>query len=103
LALFGAGSLDHLDEATLEAALREAPFVEITAVDRLPTYVDLLAETGLAASKGAARRTVAEGGAYANNVRITDIEQRPGRADLLPGGWLLLRRGKRNLAGVKVG
>jgi tyrosyl-tRNA synthetase len=101
-ALFGGGSLDDLDASTLEAALREAPFVEVGAADPLPSYVDLLCETGLVASKGAARRTVAEGGAYANNVRITDIEQRPGPGDLLAGGWLLLRRGKRNLAGVKV-
>jgi tyrosyl-tRNA synthetase len=101
-ALFGAGSLDDLDAATLDSALREATFVEISRADELPTYVDLLAETGLAASKGAARRTVAEGGAYANNVRITDIAQRPAHGDLLAGGWLLLRKGKRTLAGVKV-
>ncbi len=101
-ALFGAGSLDELDESTLDAALREASFVEISSHEELPTYVDLFSETGLVASKGAARRTIAEGGAYANNARITDIDQRPAPGDLLPGGWLLLRRGKRNLAGVKV-
>lgn len=102
-ALFGGGDLRSLDASTLEAALREAPHLEVPAAGELPTYVDLLAEVGLVASKGAARRTVGEGGAYANNTRIDDAEARPTTEDLLPGGWLLLRRGKRNLAGVKVG
>jgi tyrosyl-tRNA synthetase len=102
-ALFGGGDLRPLDAATLEAALREAPHVQIGRQAELPTYVDLLAQTALVASKGAGRRTVAEGGAYINNVRIADAESRPGHDDLLPGGWLILRRGKRNLAGVKVG
>jgi len=102
-ALFGAGDLRELDAATLESALREAPHVEIDWHSELPTYVDLFAQTELVASKGAGRRAVAEGGAYVNNVRISDGESRPGPEDLLPGGWLLLRRGKRNLAGVKVG
>ncbi|MDX6367224.1 MAG: tyrosyl-tRNA synthetase [Nocardioidaceae bacterium] len=102
-ALFGGGDLRSLDVATLEAALLEAPHVEIDRQAELPTYVDLLAQTALVASKGAGRRTVAEGGAYINNVRIADAESRPGHDDLLPGGWLILRRGKRSLAGVKVG
>jgi tyrosyl-tRNA synthetase len=102
-ALFGGGDLRSLDAATLEAALQEAPHVEIDRQTELPTYVDLLAQTALVASKGAGRRTVADGGAYVNNVRIADAESRPGHDDLLPGGWLILRRGKRSLAGVKVG
>ena len=101
-ALFGGGELRGLDAGTLESALRETPHVEIGAAAQLPTFADLLAATGLAASKGAGRRTIAEGGAYGNNTRIADAEARPGSADLLPGGWLLLRKGKRSLAGVKV-
>ncbi len=102
-ALFGGGDLRTLDQATLNAALRETPHVEVGADGDLPTYVDLLVQTGLAASKGAARRTTTEGGVYANNTRVTDPEARPSTDDLLAGGWLLLRKGKRNLAGVKVG
>jgi len=102
-ALFGGGDLRELDAATLDAALGEAPHVAIPAGTALPSYADLLAATQLVASKGAARRTVGEGGAYVNNVRITDAEAMPTTDELLPGGWLLLRRGKRNLAGVKVG
>jgi tyrosyl-tRNA synthetase len=65
--------------------------------------VDLLVETGLAKSKGDARRTISEGGAYLNNERITDVEHVPGDDDLLGGSWLVLRRGKKNLAGVELG
>ena len=102
-ALFGAGELRDLDVATLEAALREVPHVHLAMGTELPTYAALLAETGLVASKGAARRTVTDGGAYVNNQRIEDAESSPAAADLLPGGWLLLRKGKRNLAGVRMG
>ncbi len=102
-ALFGSGDPRKLDAATLDAALLEAVHVQRPAGSLLPTYVDLLTQTGLVASKGAARRTVSEGGAYLNNRRIEDAEARPDAGDLLAGGWLLLRRGKRNVAGVKVG
>ena len=102
-ALFGAGELRDLDVATLEAALREVPHVHLAMGTELPTYAALLAETGLVASKGAARRTVTDGGAYVNNQRIEDAESSPAAADVLPGGWLLLRKGKRNLAGVRMG
>ena len=64
--------------------------------------VDLLVETGLVKSKGEARRTITEGGAYLNNERITDPDHVPGDADLIAGGWLVLRRGKKNLAGVEL-
>ena len=102
-ALFGSGDLRALDAPTLDAALAEAPHVTLERTAEYPTYADLLALTELLASKGAARRAVSEGGAYANNIRINDAEARPTDADLLPGGWLLLRRGKRSLAGVKIG
>ena len=62
--------------------------------------VDLLVATGLCKSKGEARRAVAEGGAYVNNERVTDPEHRPGEADLVGGSWLVVRRGKKNIAGV---
>ena len=102
-ALFGRGDLAALDPATLKASLAELPQAEVEATaDGWPTVVDLLAATGLAPSKSAARRAVAEGGAYLNNVRVTDEEARPEPGDLLAGEWLVLRRGKRNLAAVRV-
>ncbi|HET8717494.1 MAG TPA: tyrosine--tRNA ligase [Nocardioidaceae bacterium] len=101
-ALFGTGELAALDGGTLGAALREAGAVQVKRAEQLPTVVELLAETGLVASKGAARRTVAEGGAYLNNVRVEDPEHRPGAEELIGGSWLVVRRGKKNLAGVEV-
>jgi tyrosyl-tRNA synthetase len=103
-ALFGRGALQDLDERTLAASLAELPraLVSRGADGTLPPVVDLMAQTGLAPSKSAARRAVAEGGAYVNNVRVTDEDARPADADLLAGGWLVLRRGKRHLAAVQV-
>jgi len=66
-------------------------------------YVDLLVETGLAKSKGEARRTINEGGAYLNNERVTDPELVPGADHVVAGGWMVLRRGKKHLAGVNLG
>ncbi len=100
-ALFGKGELGALDDATLAAALHEAPHVRVPAGD-LPTVVDLLVATELSASKSAARRAVDEGGAYVNNARVTDSEWRPEADELVHGRWLVLRRGKRSIAGVEI-
>jgi tyrosyl-tRNA synthetase len=99
-ALFGRGELTRLDEATLSAALRETPVAELKP--GAPNgVVELLVASGLCGSKGAARRTIAEGGVSVNNVRITSDEWAPQRTDFLHGRWLVLRRGKRNIAGVE--
>ena len=99
-ALFGGGDLRALSTATLAAALREAGTSRITG--GLPSVVDLLVESGLSKSKGDARRTIDEGGAYLNNVRIEDPALVPGADDLIDGEWLVLRRGKKSFAGVQV-
>lgn len=98
-ALFGKAELQDLDEATLSSALQET---EIAEVDPEATILDLLVEAGLEKSKGAARRTVGEGGAYVNNQRIEDIEWSPNSNDLLHGSWLVLRKGKKRFAGARV-
>jgi tyrosyl-tRNA synthetase len=102
-ALFGAGELREVPAATLEAALRETEFAEV-AVPPGGTVgvVDLLVAAHLAPSRGAARRTIAEGGASVNNVRVTDEGQEFGTADTLAGGWLVVRRGRRAVAGVRL-
>jgi tyrosyl-tRNA synthetase len=99
-ALFGRGELSRLDEPTLGAALREASVAELKPGGP-DTIVDLLVATGLSASKGAARRTIAEGGVSVNNTRIDSEDWVPQQADFLYGRWLVLRRGKRNIAGVE--
>ncbi|AKE39098.1 tyrosine--tRNA ligase [Corynebacterium camporealensis] len=100
-ALFGKAELTDLDEATLAGALSETEVAEIAA-DEPRSIVDLLVASGLADSKGAARRTIKEGGAYVNNERISDNEWEPSDDDLLHGTWLVLRRGKKNFAGAKL-
>ena len=97
-ALFGRDDLRALDAATLSAALQEAG--STTVGDDVPTIAALLQQTGLVSSLSEARRTVKEGGAYLNNERVTDAEVPPGPDAWLPGGWLVLRRGRRNVAGV---
>lgn len=100
-ALFGRGELGELDEPTLAAALTEASVTELRAGEP-DTIIDLLVASGLCESKGAARRTIKEGGASVNNVRISSEEWTPRDGELLHGRWLVLRRGKRNFAGVRV-
>ncbi len=122
-ALFGQGELAGLDEATLAAALAEAPSVtvgvspggkavvlappgragqELAEGPGLPAVADLMAATGIAGSKSAARRAITEGGAYLNNRKVTADDARPDRDDLLHGRFLVLRRGKRTVGGVEV-
>ncbi|MGV0814868.1 tyrosine--tRNA ligase [Mycolicibacterium boenickei] len=102
-ALFGRGELTDLDGSTLAAALREASDGELAELKPggPDSIIDLLVATGLAASKGAARRNVAEGGVYVNNIRIESDEWIPQHSDFLHERWLVLRRGKRHIAGVE--
>ena len=100
-ALFGRGELRELDAPTLEAALAETPTASVPRGDS-PTIVDLLVATGLSGSRGAARRTVGEGGAYVNNAKVDSEEWTPSPDDLLHGRWLVVRRGKRTTAGVEL-
>ncbi|AYJ33979.1 tyrosine--tRNA ligase [Corynebacterium xerosis] len=100
-ALFGRAELTELDENTLASAVSETEVADVN-VGEPDTAVDLLVASGLAKSKGEARRTIKEGGAYANNERITDEAWVPADSDLLHGKWLVLRRGKKNFAGVRV-
>ena len=99
-ALFGRAELADLDEATLSASLSETNVFEFASAEET-TIVDLLVGAGLADSKGAARRSIKEGGAYVNNVRIEDEAWSPAESDYLHGAWLILRRGKKNFAGAK--
>ena len=101
-ALFGQGELGALDSRTLAAALAEVPSVTVEAGDALPPVADLMAATGIAPSKSEARRTIAGGGAYLNNVKVTDQDAVPQASDLLHGRFLVLRRGKRTVGGAEV-
>ena len=109
-ALFGQGDLAELDEATLAAAVAEIPLHRVSAqaamawnVGEGPTVADLMADAGIVPSKSEARRVIAAGGAYLNNRKVTQPDERPARGELLSGRYLVLRRGKRTVGGVCVG
>ena len=102
-ALFGRGELTESDPQTLAAALAEAPTYTVTSedlADGAASFVQLFAKSGLVKGTGAARRTIAEGGAYLNNERISDIDRQVTSADLLHNRWLVLRRGRKSMAGI---
>ena len=116
-ALFGAAELRDLDPETLRDALAELPLIQLPRGSH--PVIDLLVGTGLSASRSAARRTLQEGGAYINNVKVTAQTEPTGAAggtssgagldsvaigpaDLLHDRWLLLRRGRRALAAVEL-
>jgi tyrosyl-tRNA synthetase len=99
-ALFGRGSLESLSAGTLRSALAEAGL--LTVRGELPAVAALLQQSGLVSSANEARRTIAEGGAYVNNVRVTDGEATVAASSLLHGRFLVLRRGKRTFAGVEL-
>lgn len=100
-ALFGRAELTELDEKTLASALSETNIFEV-APGEPRSIVDLMIGAGLADSKGSARRSIKEGGAYVNNRRIEDAEWEPSDDDLLHGTYLVLRKGKKNFAGAKI-
>lgn len=98
-ALWGRGDLSGLDEATVIAATADLPTAELTVGQS--TIVDLLVATGLEKGRSAARKTVAAGGAYLNNVKVTDEDAPIAEDDLLAGGTVLVRKGRRNLAAAR--
>ncbi|CAN2239222.1 TyrS Tyrosyl-tRNA synthetase [actinobacterium SCGC AAA044-D11] len=101
-ALFGQGELKDLDLKTLTAALSQLPKATISKDESFPTWVDLLAATGVVDSKSAARRIVKENGAYLNNEKISGEDFAPTKENLIHGKFLVLRKGKRDLASVEV-
>ena len=94
-ALFGAGELATLDELTLAAALEELPAAELAAG---APVTEALVATGLVTSLSEARRAIQQGGVYVDNAKV-DAEDAV-LSSSLPGGRVVLRRGKRALAGV---
>lgn len=95
-ALWGRGDLSAIDEATMAAATADLPSSELVAGES--TIVDLLVGAGLEKGRGAARRTIAAGGAYLNNTKVADEEAVVTEADLLAGGVVLVRKGRRTLS-----
>ncbi|HMR22015.1 MAG TPA: tyrosine--tRNA ligase [Micropruina sp.] len=101
-AIFGRGELAQLPADTLRAVGEELGARALPAGDGLPTVVDALEAAGVVASKSAARRAIAEGGAYVNNTKVTDPAARLDAADVLAGGLVVLRRGRRTVGAVRL-
>lgn len=99
-ALFGRGELAELPESTLRAALVEAGLVAFTKPD--VTVAEAMKESGVVASLGEARRAAKEGGAYLNNVRVSDPAAVIDPSDLIHGRYGVIRRGKKTVAGFEV-
>jgi tyrosyl-tRNA synthetase len=99
-ALFGRGSLDELDPGVLAGVVAEVGGVQLSGPGTEVSVVELLERSGVVSSRGAARRAIAEGGAYLNNHRVTDPEAVLGPEDLLHGRYAILRRGKKTVGAV---
>ncbi|MCB2413028.1 tyrosine--tRNA ligase [Demequina sp. TTPB684] len=97
-ALFGRGELSALDDATIEGCAKELGGVAVPAGVMV---VDALVQSGVVESKSAARRAVAEGGAYVNNVKVGDADAVLAADGALAGGWFVLRRGKKTIGLVR--
>lgn len=95
-ALFGTDELADLPATVLADAVSHLPSGDVIVGES--TMVDLLTATGLEAGRGAARRTIGDGGLYLNNVKVTDEESVLTAGDVLPGGIVLIRKGKKTLA-----
>ncbi|WOP18361.1 tyrosine--tRNA ligase [Raineyella sp. LH-20] len=101
-AVFGRSDLADLDARTLKAVLSDISLTPLSTGADLPTVVDVLETAGVVGSKSAARRAINEGGAYINNIKVTDAEARLTSADLLHGSYVVARRGKKTIGGVEV-
>ena len=101
-ALFGQSEIRELDLETLASALSELPRTSIAKGAPFPTWVDLIVASGVVDSKSAARRVIKEGGAFINNEKIAGEDFAPTSEHLLHGRFIVLRKGKRDLAAVEV-
>src|SRR5659263_677292 len=100
-ALFGRGSLQDLPAGTLRAVARELNASAVPSLDGLSVAM-ALQTAGVVPSLSAGRRAIAEGGAYVNNAKVTDADAALTTADLLPGGYVVVRRGKRTVGALSV-
>lgn len=101
--LFGTGDLASADEATLAMVTAAVPTRNVTraALDAGLGVVDALVECGLAASKSEARRGLDGGGFSINGVSV-DATKIVNAADALQSRVVLLRKGKRNWAALRL-
>lgn len=100
-AVFFGAEIESLDDATLTEIFADVPshaFPRRQLAGEGLALTAALTETGLAASRSAARRTIEQGGASLNNRRVTDPAYRITAADLGGRSLLVLRSGKKSYA-----
>lgn len=98
--LFGKKEPADVDAATLRDAVAELPSVKAELGASLQdVLVDLAFEKG----RGAARRTIGAGGVSLNNQKVDDEERVLTEADVLAGGVILIRKGRKNMAVIHIG
>ncbi len=103
--LFG-GSLEGLSAEDFQDVVAEAPnkSIERARLDGTGlALTEALVHSGLAPSKGQARKDIEGGGIYVNNVKAADVSRALTGADLIFGNHLLLRKGKRTYAVLTAG
>ena len=102
--LFG-GGLEGLDAEEIADVFADVPSSQVpreSLAGEGTSLLDLLAETGVASSKGDARRSIQGGGVYVNNVRVEDVDRRISMEDALEGEFVVLRKGKKNYRLVRI-
>lgn len=100
--LFG-GSVDGLCADDLLRVFADVPSRELQRKEVVGgLVVDVAVTSGACGSKGEARRLIAGGGLYVNNVRVPDAEAKIGESDIVDGSVLVLRSGRKNFYLVKI-
>jgi tyrosyl-tRNA synthetase len=103
--LFAKGDPRALSPAALAALAREVPFAQVPAPDAGAALdaVEIFVTAGLVPSKGAARRLLEQGGLSISGRRLGAADRSVAEGDLLAGAYLLLRKGARDYALIRVG
>jgi tyrosyl-tRNA synthetase len=95
-ALFS-GDFSSLELPLLKDVFSDAPSIKISKLERANiTLVDVLVQSGLCSSKGAARKDIKAGAVYLNNEKFTGENMEGADFPLLHESMLILRRGKKN-------
>jgi tyrosyl-tRNA synthetase len=91
----------NVEETTFEALAREIPCSATLNGDGL-SLVDAVVTAGLAKSKSEARRSIEQGGIYVNQQRVKDVEAALTSKDWIRGRYVLVRKGKKDFALLRV-
>ena len=105
--LFGGLEPSSLSRAALDVLSAEAPFVEVKETDVSDgalglDVLKLLVASGLTASNGAARRLLEQGGVSVNKRKLGAQERYVDASALLLGSYVILGKGKKEFAVVRV-